>query len=197
MFPKAFCKNSNCKLSGHTLFVCPRLSKCGADGVEQNPRSFFKGLHLPKLLQALPKGDGGKHTAAPVMLVAPSAPSLSAINFQEAFTSPEFQTALQTAIQAESGVPPAIRRPGKRQGRSGFLETPLPGPAAERQHCKDIKSHLRSCNVAQVSGSVDDLDGVAREAAAGQRESQQHFELRGGPSLRLHRRAAQLKPSTT
>jgi hypothetical protein len=34
------------------------------------------------------------------MLVAPSAPSLSAINFQEAFTSPEFQAALQTAIQA-------------------------------------------------------------------------------------------------
>jgi hypothetical protein len=100
VFPKAFCKNSNCKLSGHTFFVCPRLSKCGADGVEQNPRSFFKGLHLPKLLQALPKGDGGKHTEAPVMLVAPSAPSLSAINFQEAFTSPEFQTALQTAIQA-------------------------------------------------------------------------------------------------
>ncbi len=55
---------------------------------------------MPKLLQALPKGDGNKHTAAPVMLVAPSAPSLSAINFQEAFTSPEFQTALQTAIQA-------------------------------------------------------------------------------------------------
>jgi hypothetical protein len=88
VFPKASCKNSNCKLSGHTFFVCPRISKSGADGVEQNPRSFFKGL------------DGGKHTAAPVMLVALSAPSLSAIKFQEAFTSLEFQTALQTAIQA-------------------------------------------------------------------------------------------------
>ncbi len=100
VFPKAFYKNSKCNLSGHTFFVCPRLSKCGADGIEQNPLSFFKGLHLPKLLQALPKGDGGKHTAAPVMLVALLALSLSAINFQEAFTSPEFQTALQTAIQA-------------------------------------------------------------------------------------------------
>jgi hypothetical protein len=64
------------------------------------PRSFFKGLHLPKQLQALPKGDGGKQTASPVMMVAPSAPKLSALNFQEAFASPEFQTALQTAIQA-------------------------------------------------------------------------------------------------
>jgi hypothetical protein len=31
MFPKAFCKNSKCNLSGHTFFVCPRLSRCGAD----------------------------------------------------------------------------------------------------------------------------------------------------------------------
>ncbi len=50
--------------------------------------------------------------------------------------------------------------------------------------CKDIKSHLRSCGVAQVSCSVDDLDGVAREAAAGQRESQQHFEQHLFPPLR-------------
>jgi hypothetical protein len=66
--------------------------------VEQNGRSFFKGLHLPKLLQALPKWAG--KSAAPVLMVAPSAPTLAAINFQEVFSSPEFQAALQTAIQA-------------------------------------------------------------------------------------------------
>ena len=97
VFPKAVCKS--CEQHGHTLFVCPRLSKCNDEGVEQNGRSFFKGLHLPKLLQALPKG-AGKSAAAPVLMVAPSAPTLAAINFQEAFSSPEFQAALQTAIQA-------------------------------------------------------------------------------------------------
>jgi hypothetical protein len=73
--------------------------------VEQNNRSFFMGLHLPRSLQALPKGEAGKHQPAPVMMVTPSAPSLSALNFQEAFSSPEFQTALQTAIQASRQPP--------------------------------------------------------------------------------------------
>ena len=98
LFPKALCKH--CGMQGHTLFVCPRFSKCRNDGVEQNHRSFFKGLHLPRSLQALPKGEAGKHHPAPVLMVAPSAPSLSAINYQEAFSSQEFQAALQTAIQA-------------------------------------------------------------------------------------------------
>jgi hypothetical protein len=103
LFPKAVCKK--CGMQGHTLFVCPRFSKCRADGVEQNNRSFFMGLHLPRSLQALPKGEAGKHQPAPVMMVTPSAPSLSALNFQEAFSSPEFQTALQTAIQASRQPP--------------------------------------------------------------------------------------------
>jgi hypothetical protein len=98
VFPKAVCKS--CGQPGHTMFVCPRLSKCNDDGVEQYHRSFFRGLHLPKLLQALPKGGTGKPAAAPVLMVAPSAPTLSALNLQEAFSTPEFQSALQTALQA-------------------------------------------------------------------------------------------------
>ncbi len=100
VFPKAVCQNSKCQMQGHTLYVCPRLSRCNEDGVEQNPRSFFRGLHLPKVLQTLPRGETGRHVAAPVLMVAPSAPTLSAVNLQEAFSSQEFQAALQTAIQA-------------------------------------------------------------------------------------------------
>lgn len=96
IFPQAVCKNRLCGLKGHTIHICPLFSRCDAQGIERNPRSFFEGLALPRAALTLPRPSRGSSAPEPVMLVTPTAPSLSAIDMQ----SPEFQAAVQAVLQA-------------------------------------------------------------------------------------------------
>ena len=113
IFPQAVCKNRSCGLKGHTIHICPRFSRCDQQGIERNQRSFFEGLMLPKAALALPKVSRGTQEDAAVMMVTPTAPSLSTVDFQ----STEFQAALQAAIQAslQRGDPSGNDRAGAAQ----------------------------------------------------------------------------------
>ena len=96
-------KCNHCAVSGHKTMVCPKFFKLDSNGVEQNKRSFFFGLHPPT---AILKLASSSHPSS-VLMVAQAAGDLGTTSTQAlppdlaAMVKAAVQEAIQAAKAAE------------------------------------------------------------------------------------------------